>query len=189
MKIMNIVKFKVEIIQRNNLISNSSLDLFWSDPDPQNRQGCRKNDARKMACFFGSDITEQFLKQYKLSMIIRSHQVKQTGYEFTHNGKVLTVFSASNYCGGSNWGAIIRWFALIKNFFFDLNIKFRDYNEEEPWLISFKTEMVEMEKLSFSKKYDHDGEIFNKSSFLFDFKSYIIRRSGLSFFNGKDHDK
>jgi len=33
-------------------------------------------------------------------------------------------------------------------------IKFRDYNEIEPWLISFKTEAVEMEKLSFNKKYD-----------------------------------
>jgi serine/threonine-protein phosphatase with EF-hand domain len=69
-----------------------------------------------MACFFGPDITEQFLKKYNLSMIIRSHQVKQDGYEFTHDRKVLTIFSASNYCGGSNWGAIIRWFEVIKLF-------------------------------------------------------------------------
>jgi hypothetical protein len=65
-----------------------------------------------MACFFGSDITHQFLKKYNLSMIIRSHQVKQDGYEYVHDGKVLTVFSASNYCGGSNWGAVVRWFVL-----------------------------------------------------------------------------
>ncbi|CAF1090028.1 unnamed protein product [Rotaria sordida] len=111
-------------------------DLFWSDPDPRGRKGCRKNEDRKMACFFGSDITHQFLKKYNLSMLIRSHQVKQDGYEYTHDGKVLTVFSASNYCGGSNWGAVVRW----------------DYNEEEPWIISFKTQAVEMEKLSFSKQ-------------------------------------
>ncbi|CAM4754238.1 unnamed protein product [Rotaria magnacalcarata] len=111
-------------------------DLFWSDPDPRGRKGCRKNEDRKMACFFGSDITHQFLKQYNLSMIIRSHQVKQEGYEYNHDGKVLTVFSASNYCGGSNWGAVVRW----------------DYNEEEPWIISFKTQAIEMEKLSFSKQ-------------------------------------
>ena len=85
------------------------LDLFWSDPDPQGRKGCRKNTERNVACFFGSDITEQFLKKYNLSMIIRSHQVKPEGYEFTHNGKVLTIFSASNYSNGSNWGAVIRW--------------------------------------------------------------------------------
>ncbi|CAF0748776.1 unnamed protein product [Adineta ricciae] len=111
-------------------------DLFWSDPDPHGRSGCRKNDARKMACFFGPDITDQFLKRYNLAMLIRSHQVKQEGYEFTHDGKVLTVFSASNYCGGSNWGAIIRW----------------DYNDDEPCIISFKTLAVEMNKLSFNKK-------------------------------------
>jgi len=37
---------------------------------------------------------------------------------------------------------------------FVLNNKFRDFNEEEPWLISFKTEAVEMNKLSFNKKYE-----------------------------------
>lgn len=85
-------------------------DLFWSDPDPRGRKGCRKNEDRKMACFFGSDITHQFLKKYNLYMIIRSHQVKQDGYEYAHDGKVLTVFSASNYCNGSNWGAVVRWY-------------------------------------------------------------------------------
>lgn len=29
---------------------------------------------------------------------------------------------------------------------------FRDFNEEEPWIISFKTQAIEMEKLSFSKQ-------------------------------------
>ncbi|CAF1127362.1 unnamed protein product [Rotaria sordida] len=110
-------------------------DLLWSDPDPHNRQGCRNNDDRNIGCFFGPDITEQFLNEYNYSMLIRSHQVKERGYEFTHDHKVLTVFSASNYCGGSNWGAVIRW----------------DYNEQEPLLIQYKTEYVEMEKLSFNK--------------------------------------
>ena len=90
------------------------IDLFWSDPDPRGRKGCRKNDDRKMACFFGADVTHQFLKKYNLSMIIRSHQVKQDGYEYNHDGKVLTVFSASNYCGGSNWGAVVRWFVISR---------------------------------------------------------------------------
>ncbi|CAF1374131.1 unnamed protein product, partial [Rotaria sordida] len=111
-------------------------DLLWSDPDPYNREGCRNNDQRNIGAFWGSNITEEFLNQYNYSMIIRSHQVKQKGYEYTHDEKVLTVFSASNYCGGFNWGAIVRW----------------DYNEEEPWLISYKIGSVEMKNLSFNKQ-------------------------------------
>ncbi|CAF0903261.1 unnamed protein product [Rotaria sordida] len=111
-------------------------DLLWSDPDPYNREGCRNNDQRNIGAFWGQNITEQFLNQYNYSLIIRSHQVKQKGYEYTHDEKVLTVFSASNYCGGFNWGAIIRW----------------DYNEQEPWVISYKIGTVEMKNLSFNKQ-------------------------------------
>lgn len=105
-----------------------------------------------MACFFGSDITQQFLKKYNLYMIIRSHQVKQDGYEYAHDGKVLTVFSASNYCNGSNWGAVVRWYVSIRKIDANKIFSSRDFDEEEPWIISFKTEAVEMEKLSFSKQ-------------------------------------
>ncbi|CAF4197975.1 unnamed protein product, partial [Rotaria magnacalcarata] len=111
-------------------------DLLWSDPDPYSRKGCRNNSERNIGSFFGPNITEQFLSKYNYSMIIRSHQVKQKGYEYTHDEKVLTVFSASNYCDGFNWGAIIRW----------------DYKEQDPWLISYKTEAVNMKKMSFNKQ-------------------------------------
>ncbi|CAF5191749.1 unnamed protein product, partial [Rotaria magnacalcarata] len=110
--------------------------LLWSDPDPYSRKGCRNNSERNIGSFFGPNITEQFLSKYNYSMIIRSHQVKQKGYEYTHDEKVLTVFSASNYCDGFNWGAIIRW----------------DYKEQDPWLISYKTEAVNMKKMSFNKQ-------------------------------------
>ncbi|CAF1045170.1 unnamed protein product, partial [Didymodactylos carnosus] len=124
------------LTEEEDLEYHQIQDLFWSDPDPKGRKGCRPNDDRKMACFFGSDVTNAFIKKYNLSMIIRSHQVKQDGYEYAHDGRLLTVFSASNYCGGNNWGAVVRW----------------DFNEEEPWIISFKTEAVDLDKVSFNKK-------------------------------------
>ena len=82
---------------------------MWCDPDPEGRSGCRYNENRSMACYFGSDITEQFLSKNHFSMIIRSHEVKEKGYEFEHNNKLLTVFSAFNYNGGYNCGAFARW--------------------------------------------------------------------------------
>lgn len=30
--------------------------------------------------------------------MVRSHEVKDEGYEIEHDGKLITVFSAPNYC-------------------------------------------------------------------------------------------
>eukprot|EP01062_Namystynia_karyoxenos_P069072 TRINITY_DN6439_c0_g2_i1.p1 TRINITY_DN6439_c0_g2~~TRINITY_DN6439_c0_g2_i1.p1 ORF type:complete len:952 (+),score=263.61 TRINITY_DN6439_c0_g2_i1:74-2929(+) len=71
-------------------------DLRWSDP-AEGMTG-RENSPRGAGCAFGSDVTERWLKDNDLDLIVRSHQCKSgTGVWENHGGKVLTVFSASNY--------------------------------------------------------------------------------------------
>uniref|UniRef100_A0A336LH31 protein-serine/threonine phosphatase n=1 Tax=Culicoides sonorensis TaxID=179676 RepID=A0A336LH31_CULSO len=80
-------------------------ELLWSDP--QNLPG-RGPSKRGVGIQFGPDITFKFLLNNKLDYVIRSHEVKDSGYEEAHDGKCITVFSAPNYCDTmGNLGAFI----------------------------------------------------------------------------------
>ncbi|CAF1417551.1 unnamed protein product [Rotaria sp. Silwood1] len=70
-------------------------ELLWSDPQPNNG---RSESKRGLGIQFGPDVTERFLKLNNLEYIVRSHEVKQQGYDLAHNKKCITVFSAPNYC-------------------------------------------------------------------------------------------
>uniref|UniRef100_M3ZV27 Serine/threonine-protein phosphatase n=1 Tax=Xiphophorus maculatus TaxID=8083 RepID=M3ZV27_XIPMA len=88
------------------LLFSPMCDLLWSDPQPQNGRSISK---RGVSCQFGPDVTQHFLEQNKLDYIVRSHEVKAEGYEVTHSGKCITVFSAPNYCDQmGNKGAYIH---------------------------------------------------------------------------------
>ncbi|GBE59700.1 serine threonine phosphatase [Babesia ovata] len=84
------------------------FDMLWSDP--QDKEG-RSSSTRGADCIrFGPDVTAAFLDLNKLEVCIRSHQVPSTlkGIETSHNGRCVTLFSASNYCQTTgNTGAIL----------------------------------------------------------------------------------
>ncbi|KAL2651656.1 hypothetical protein R1flu_019784 [Riccia fluitans] len=82
-------------------------EILWSDPHPG--QG-RIPSKRGVGVAFGSDVTTRFLQENNLDLVVRSHEVKDEGYEETHDGKLITVFSAPNYCDQmGNKGAFIRF--------------------------------------------------------------------------------
>jgi serine/threonine-protein phosphatase PP1 catalytic subunit len=51
---------------------------------------------------------ETFLKNQDLDLIVRAHQVVEDGYQFFAARRLVTLFSAPNYCGEfDNAGAMI----------------------------------------------------------------------------------
>lgn len=81
-------------------------DLLWADPEPAvNGWGY---NARGVSYTFGPDVIQQFLERHGLDLICRAHQVVEDGYEFQSERKLVTIFSAPNYCGEfDNAGAIM----------------------------------------------------------------------------------
>eukprot|EP01129_Flabellula_baltica_P008140 TRINITY_DN3204_c0_g1_i1.p1 TRINITY_DN3204_c0_g1~~TRINITY_DN3204_c0_g1_i1.p1 ORF type:complete len:478 (-),score=88.94 TRINITY_DN3204_c0_g1_i1:637-2070(-) len=81
-------------------------DILWADP--QFLPG-RMPSKRGIGYSFGPDVTESFLSRNNLSLVIRSHEVKFEGFEYHHQGKLITIFSAPNYCDSiGNKGAFIK---------------------------------------------------------------------------------
>ncbi|AGO10073.1 AaceriAAR083Cp [[Ashbya] aceris (nom. inval.)] len=82
------------------------MELLWSDPQVADGLGPSQ---RGLGYAFGPDVTARFLEKNGLKKIIRSHEVRMSGVEFEHAGKLVTVFSAPNYCDTQgNLGGIIH---------------------------------------------------------------------------------
>ena len=96
-------------------------DLLWADPDSNvlgwgynarylhlfilyfkyvhNLCRLRYYNYRGVSYTFGHDVIADFLERNGLDLICRAHQVVEDGYEFQADRKLVTIFSAPNYCG------------------------------------------------------------------------------------------
>lgn len=93
-------------------------DITWSDPGMC--EGWRIN-ARGSGYLFGEDISKEFCQKNNLMFICRAHQCVREGYRWDHDKRVVTVFSAPNYCWQQNKGAILNLGA-------DLEAEFKVYD-------------------------------------------------------------
>lgn len=96
----------------NDPESQSSLawELMWSDPistEADQQRDFVPNMKRGTAHMFSAEALEEFLTRNELSHVVRAHEVQQAGFQVQQKGKLLTVFSSSHYCGGSNEAACI----------------------------------------------------------------------------------
>ncbi|CAJ0929058.1 unnamed protein product, partial [Mesorhabditis belari] len=73
------------------------IDLLWADPE-KGISGFRPN-TRGVSVVFGEDVVHEFCKKLDIDLIARAHQVVADGYEFFADRKLVTIFSAPQYCG------------------------------------------------------------------------------------------
>ncbi|CAD2214336.1 Calcineurin-like phosphoesterase, putative [Angomonas deanei] len=87
-----------------------TLTVLEPNPSPPNYEGPPIGftfSARGTGHNFGEDVSCLFLLHNHLNFIVRAHQCVQDGYQWVHQRRVLTVFSAPNYCGMGNKGAVL----------------------------------------------------------------------------------
>ena len=105
---------------------------LWSDP-VNNKTGCSAS-TRGAGVDFGKDRTHAFLRKNGLSLMIRSHQCVEEGFTVMHDERVITVFSASRYCGKcTNKGAYVTLSS-------SLGVEMQQYYAHSMEDIRFKTQ-------------------------------------------------
>lgn len=97
---------KIERVGRQPGTEGLMCELLWTDPQVLPGRGPSK---RGVGISFGPDVTKRWCELNNVSGIIRSHEVRQDGYEIEHEGLCTTVFSAPNYVDqANNKGAFVR---------------------------------------------------------------------------------
>ncbi|VWU52997.1 serine/threonine protein phosphatase 4, putative [Hepatocystis sp. ex Piliocolobus tephrosceles] len=70
-------------------------DILWSDP--MDKEGWNKSP-RGAGYLFGPDIVKKFCYVNNIQFIARAHQLVMEGYKWWFEKKLVTVWSAPNYC-------------------------------------------------------------------------------------------
>ena len=94
---MKIIEQLAVLERRQDIPSTPNMisDLVWSDPEEIDEWGISQRGAGYL---FGRRPAEEFLRNNRLKMIARAHQLAINGFHWWYGGKqVVTVWSAPNY--------------------------------------------------------------------------------------------
>ncbi|KAJ1650791.1 phosphoprotein phosphatase PP4 catalytic subunit [Dispira simplex] len=75
--------------------TGAMCDLLWSDPDDISEWGLSPRGAGYL---FGESAVKSFLAVNDMDLIARAHQLVMEGYKLMFDEKIVTVWSAPNYC-------------------------------------------------------------------------------------------
>lgn len=89
---------QIRVIDRKQEVPHDGAmcDLLWSDPE-EGVEGWGLSP-RGAGFLFGGDTVQKFCEANGLDLIARAHQLVMEGYKSMFQDKVVTVWSAPNYC-------------------------------------------------------------------------------------------
>lgn len=110
----SIARFREPPLEGRSMEEKVYEDLLWSDPRPTatfpKPLKTKRASDRGAGCEFGPLVTNRFCAMNQVALIVRSHECVPEGFEVLHNGRLITIFSASRYCGTqTNKGAFITF--------------------------------------------------------------------------------
>jgi len=89
---------QVRAIDRNQEIPHDGAfcDLVWSDPE--DISGAWQLSPRGAGYLFGKRVTDEFHQVNNLQLMARAHQLVMEGRKYHFDDRLVTVWSAPNYC-------------------------------------------------------------------------------------------
>lgn len=99
----------IQKIDRKRDVPNSGAfcNLLWSDPQEED-EGWGGNE-RGQGMVFGISEFRLFMENNDLDKMYRSHEMFMNGYNQMFDNKLITIWSAPNYCGKcDNLGSVLK---------------------------------------------------------------------------------
>ncbi|EAS04969.2 ser/thr phosphatase family protein (macronuclear) [Tetrahymena thermophila SB210] len=88
-QILNVKDDESSLVQQG-----PAYHLLWNEPEESEGQWTFSESISQI--YFGKQVTKKFLHKNNLKLILRAHEYQKNGYNFMHDKKLCSIFSAPN---------------------------------------------------------------------------------------------